>query len=64
MIQDARVLQDDHLPREIVHRHEEMNQIAGALEPVVDGDTPQDTLLTGPSGAGKTCIARATLNEL
>jgi Cdc6-like AAA superfamily ATPase len=64
VIQDARVLQDDHLPREIVHRHEEMNGIAGALEPVVAGDTPQDTLLTGPSGAGKTCIARATLNKL
>ncbi len=64
MIRDARVLQDDHLPREIVHRHSEMSQLAGALEPVVDGDRPQHALLTGPSGAGKTCIARATLDRL
>lgn len=64
MIQDARVLQDDHLPREIVHRHEEMSRLATALEPVVDGDKPQHALLTGPSGAGKTCIARATLSRL
>lgn len=64
MIRDARVLQDDHLPREIVHRHGEMSQLAGALEPVVDGDRPQHALLTGPSGAGKTCIARATLDRL
>jgi cell division control protein 6 len=64
VIQDARVLQDDHLPREIVHRHEEMSRLAAALEPVVDGDKPQHTLLTGPSGAGKTCIARATLDRL
>jgi cell division control protein 6 len=64
MIRDARVLQDDHLPREIVHRHAEMSQLAGALEPVVDGDRPQHALLTGPSGAGKTCIARATLSRL
>lgn len=64
MIRDARVLQDDHLPREIVHRHEEMSRIAAALEPVVEGDRPQHTLLTGPSGAGKTCIARATLDRL
>jgi len=64
MIQDARVLQDDHLPREIVHRHEEMSQLATALEPVVEGDRPQHALLTGPSGAGKTCIARATLERL
>jgi Cdc6-like AAA superfamily ATPase len=34
MIRDARVLQDNHLPREIVHRHEEMNRLAAALEPV------------------------------
>lgn len=64
MIRDARVLQHDHLPREIVHRHDEMNRIAGALEPVVDGDRPQHVVLTGPSGAGKTCIARATLERL
>uniref|UniRef100_UPI00300EE657 Cdc6/Cdc18 family protein n=1 Tax=Halovenus sp. HT40 TaxID=3126691 RepID=UPI00300EE657 len=35
-----------------------------ALEPVVEGDRPQHALLTGPSGAGKTCIARATLDRL
>ncbi|MFC6720221.1 Cdc6/Cdc18 family protein [Halobacteriaceae archaeon SHR40] len=64
MIQDARVLQDDYLPREIVHRHEEMSQLATALEPVVEGDRPQHALLTGPSGSGKTCIARATLDRL
>lgn len=64
MIRDARVLQDDHLPREIVHRHEEMSQLATALEPVVEGDRPQHAILTGPSGAGKTCIARATLERL
>lgn len=64
MIRDARVLQDEYLPREIVHRHEEMSRLAAALEPVVDGDKPQHTLLTGPSGAGKTCIARATLDRL
>jgi cell division control protein 6 len=64
MIQDARVLQDEYLPREIVHRHDEMSRLASALEPVVDGDRPQHALLTGPSGAGKTCIARATLDRL
>ncbi len=64
VIQDARVLQDEHLPREIVHRHEEMSRLATALQPVVEGDRPQHALLTGPSGAGKTCIARATLDRL
>ena len=58
------MLLDDFLPREVVHRHEEMNRLAGALEPVVAGDRPQDALLVGPSGAGKTCIARYSLDRL
>lgn len=64
MIHDARVLQDDFLPREVVHRHEEMNRLSAALEPVVDGGRPEDALLTGPSGAGKTCLARYALAQL
>ena len=64
VIQNARVLQDDFLPKEIVHRHEQVNQMSKALEPVIDGDRPQDTFLVGPSGAGKTCIARYTVDKL
>lgn len=41
-----------------------MNRLAAALEPVVDDDTPQDTLLVGPSDAGKTCLARHSLDRL
>jgi len=64
MIHDARVLQDDFLPREIVHRHDEMNRISAALDPVVRNERPEDVMLSGPSGAGKTCIARYALAEL
>lgn len=64
MIRNARVLQEEFLPREVVHRHSQMNRIAAALEPVVEGDKPQDTFLVGPSGAGKTCIARYSLDRL
>lgn len=64
MIWNARVLQDEFLPKEVVHRHTQMNRIAGALEPVVEGDKPQNAFLEGPSGAGKTCIARYSLDRL
>lgn len=64
MISNARVLQDDFLPREVVHRHSQMNRIAAALEPVVEGDKPENAFLAGPSGAGKTCIARYSLDRL
>ena len=64
MIQDGRVLQDDFLPQEVVHRHEEMNRLSAALDPVVDGGRPEDALVVGPSGAGKTCLARYGVSEL
>jgi orc1/cdc6 family replication initiation protein len=64
VIRNARVLQDDFLPKEVVHRHAQMNRLAAALEPVVEGDKPQDAILTGPSGAGKTCIAQFSLDKL
>lgn len=41
-----------------------MSRLAAALASVVAGDRPQHTLRAGPSGAGKICIARATLDRL
>jgi orc1/cdc6 family replication initiation protein len=64
VIRNARVLHDDFLPKEVVHRHDEVNQLSKALEPVIEGDRPQDAFLVGPSGAGKTCIARYTVDKL
>jgi orc1/cdc6 family replication initiation protein len=64
MIHDARVLEDDFLPQEVVHRHDEMNHLSAALEPAVEGERPEDVLIEGPSGAGKTCIARYAVTEL
>jgi cell division control protein 6 len=64
MITNARVLQSEWVPREIVHRNTEKNGMRNALKPAVEGDLPQDLFLTGPSGAGKTCLARYTLAKL
>ena len=64
MIHDARVLQDYFLPKEVVHRHEEMNRLSTALEPAVDGNRAEDVLVSGPSGAGKTVLMRYAVAEL
>ncbi|MFW5956895.1 MAG: Cdc6/Cdc18 family protein [Natronomonas sp.] len=64
MIHDARVLQDEFIPREVEHRDGEVNALSGALQPVADGDRPDPVLLHGPSGAGKTCIAKFTVERL
>lgn len=64
MITDARVLQPEFVPRDVQHRDAEINQISAALQPVTDGDPGETTLIYGPAGAGKTCIAKYTLEKL
>ncbi|MFW5929576.1 MAG: Cdc6/Cdc18 family protein [Halobacteriota archaeon] len=64
MISDARALQEDFLPREVQHRDSEVNAIARALRPAVRGEPADDVFLHGPSGAGKTCIARHSIERL
>ncbi|WP_049996188.1 Cdc6/Cdc18 family protein [Halococcus sediminicola] len=64
MIQDARVLQDEFIPKEIGHRDQEMNALSRALDPATRGQSAETTFLFGPSGAGKTCLARFALDRL
>ncbi|MFB6294473.1 MAG: AAA family ATPase, partial [Candidatus Nanohaloarchaea archaeon] len=64
VIADARVLRDDFLPRNLVHRDAELDQLTNALEPLLDDEQPETVLIHGPSGAGKTALARYTLQEL
>lgn len=64
MIEDARVLQSEFVPQEVEHRNPEVNQLSNALDPIVDGDPAETALLFGPSGVGKTCIAKFTLERL
>lgn len=64
MIVDARVLQPEFIPSEVVHRDAEINTLISALDPVTHGDAGGTTFLLGPSGTGKTCIAQYTLERL
>ncbi|MDY6768813.1 MAG: Cdc6/Cdc18 family protein, partial [Candidatus Nanohaloarchaea archaeon] len=64
VIADARVLKEDFVPTEMRHRDAEIDQLTNTLEPLVQGGEPEDALLYGPSGAGKTSLARYTLQQL
>ena len=64
MIVDGRVLQDDFVPSEVVHRHDEVTLLSEALEPLLADERPETAFLFGPTGVGKTCIARYTLDRL
>jgi orc1/cdc6 family replication initiation protein len=64
VIRDARVLQDDFIPKEVAHRDPEVNRISDALAPITDGDSGETTFLFGPSGVGKTCLAQFVTERL
>lgn len=64
MIKNDRVLQEEFIPDEIEHRHDEVNRISSALEPIIDDDKPDNVILFGPTGTGKTCIAKFTVAQL
>ncbi|WP_336361541.1 Cdc6/Cdc18 family protein [Haladaptatus sp. ZSTT2] len=64
MIRDARVLQDDFLPQEVQHREAEVTQLSTTLAALTRDEIPETAFLSGPSGVGKTCIAKFTVDRL
>lgn len=64
MITNPLVFDDVYIPRELVHREPEIGQLSRAFRPALDGGTAYDALISGPSGVGKTVLARHTLDRL
>jgi cell division control protein 6 len=64
MITDARALDVDAVPSEILRRNAELNAMSNALEPLLDGDRGDHSLVFGEPGTGKTACARYTLDNL
>jgi len=64
MIVDARPLQPEFVPSDVKHRDGEVDALTSALQPITTGSTTDPVLLYGPSGTGKTCIARHVVDRL
>ncbi|MFB6069533.1 MAG: Cdc6/Cdc18 family protein [Halanaeroarchaeum sp.] len=64
IVADARVFQEDWVPGDLDHRDAELNLMASALQPVVEGEAGNELFLAGPSGAGKTVSAKYILQRL
>jgi len=64
MIHDARVLKEDWVPRELHHREGQIQHFSSELEPITHGLGGEDVLVTGPSGTGKTTIAKYVVEQL
>ncbi|HQT45549.1 MAG TPA: AAA family ATPase, partial [Candidatus Micrarchaeota archaeon] len=57
-------LMPNYLPDSVLHRQREISEIAYALRNIPKGKKPENMLLTGPTGTGKTTCARHVLREL
>jgi len=64
MIHDARVLKEDWVPRELHHREGQIQYFSSELKPITHGLGGEDVLVTGPSGTGKTTIAKYVVEQL
>jgi len=64
MIRDARVLRAGFVPREVEHRDAEVNHLSSVLDPITNGEPADTAVVTGPSGAGKTCISKFVTERL
>ena len=63
-ITDARALQTEAVPQDIVRRNSELNTMKTAFDPLRFREYPDHVRLFGPSGAGKTSLARYWLRVL
>ncbi|WP_276250559.1 Cdc6/Cdc18 family protein [Haloarcula rara] len=63
MITDARALRPDFLPRDLHHRDGHIDHLSAVLAPSAL-DQAEDVCLFGPSGAGKTTLAKYTISQL
>jgi Cdc6-like AAA superfamily ATPase len=64
MIQDARVLRAGFVPSEVEHREGEVGHLSSVLTPITEGEPADTAIITGPSGAGKTCISKFVTEQL
>jgi Cdc6-like AAA superfamily ATPase len=64
MITDPRVFENGYLPRELMHREGEVEELTRAFQPALHGQAADHVLISGPSGVGKTVLARFALERL
>ncbi len=58
------VLMPEYFPSELLHREAEMQEIAEAVKPLIEGRHADNLFVHGDSGTGKTTCVKHVLNEL
>ena len=57
-ISDEEVLDGEFVPPELNHRDDAIDDLIRAFDPTLRGRAAQTAIITGPPGAGKTCVAQ------
>jgi cell division control protein 6 len=61
---DRKVLQSNYTPETIIHRDEQIHQIANILAPSLKIDKPSNIFLYGKTGTGKTLSVKYVTNQI
>jgi len=61
---EKKVLQASYTPEELIHRDEEIKQLAKILAPALRTEKPSNVFLYGKTGTGKTVTAQYTAAEI
>jgi len=64
MITDTRALQPEHVPRDLEHRDGQIDYLSSIWSPLRNERPGEHVCIHGPSGAGKTTLAKYTLKLL
>jgi cell division control protein 6 len=64
MLRNPRVFDETHVPDDIKHRHGEATALATSIDATQGHKGARNVLITGPSGAGKTCTTRSLLSQI
>ena len=63
VIKNSNVLDFDYVPDELIHRDEQLSFLAQMFKPLLSS-VPQNVVIKGPVGTGKTVIAKKFCNSL
>ncbi|MEK6914349.1 MAG: orc1/cdc6 family replication initiation protein [Nanoarchaeota archaeon] len=64
LFKDKKILQSNYLPENILHRSEQIQNVASILAPSLLGEKPSNLFIYGKTGSGKTLSIQHVANEL
>ncbi len=64
IFKNKEVLRHSYTPKELPHRHKQIDDLAHILVPVLRGETPSNVFVYGKTGTGKTVTVKFVTEEL